>query len=141
MKRPIDGLRAIGHLYILLFHYNAHFFVSDEKLNEIPIALIYFNKLILMFIFILSFVNCGVNSGIWFTNKIMKNSSFFKITIKFYFERIALILPMTYLYYIIYIVFISFSSNKDYLIKIQMKSFLSNLLFISNIVSVESNVS
>ena len=136
-----NGLRSIGHLYILFLHYFAEFLNLNENSKNIGVPLLHINRFILMYIFVIFFVINGINCGRWMSNKIETKSNFFRMVIKFYFERLSLILPITYLYFFTFMVFIYSFYRSSFLLKMNMDSLLSNLLFIGNFISLESNVS
>ena len=75
MNKPMDGMRSISHLYILSIHYITYFRPFNDKSHIFPIPFLHLSRVILMFIFVIFFVNSGINSGRWITNKIRKNSN------------------------------------------------------------------
>ena len=139
MSKIFDGLRVIAHFYSLLFHFSCAFIISKE--DKIPIILLHLHRFFSQYFSVIFFVINGIYSARSITNIMNKMSSQFpKIMMKFYFERLALILPITYIYYLIFSIIISILPNNYNLIEMQKKSFFPNLFFISNFYQIESNV-
>ena len=140
INRYFNGMRSIGHLYILFLHYLTSNLEIIEKLKSVPVPLLHLNRTLVMYIFVIFFVINGYYCGRRITNKINKTSGNLKIFIKFYIERLAMILPTTYLYILAFMAFIHFRPGCS-LFHLQMESLTSNLLFLGNFFSLESNVS
>ena len=143
MYETIHGLRSFTHLNVLFIHYigldlKDSPYVDTEKW---PIALIHSFQNYQLFCLCIIFVLTGINNGKWLTKYNRRCTSYVKLFMIYYWERLILIVPITYIYFAIYS-FTTIVILKHPLITAKIKQCLiPNLLFIANIKSIECNVS
>ena len=145
MGRPVDGLRFFGQFYALLVHYVA-FFVEDpdKALTEPPVRpvpLIYSFQTLILYFLILNFILIGISSGKWLTKHLNESPHTLRVIAKFYWQRLAMIIPMTYIYYLIFSMANWFVFKDPIISQKIWDSLWPNLFFVSNLVSIETNVS
>ena len=141
MDRLDDGMRAIIHLVVMTYHYLGFFVANPYKVvNETSIPVRYLCHVGAMYCFSVTFVINGINSGRWLIRQSRTQSSFMNITFKFYWQRLSKIILITYIYYMTVSMANLFIFKSHLLAKLMRKSFWSNLLFLSNFLSIESNV-
>ena len=144
MGKPVDGLRFFGQFYALFAHYVAVFVEDPDKaLIEPPersVSLIYLYRTANLYLMIINFILIGISSGKWLTQHLNKSPNTSRVISKFYWQRLAMIIPMTYIYYLL-VSMANYFLFKDLILTQKIwESLLPNLFFISNFVSIESNV-
>ena len=141
MNRSLNGMRAIAHIYILISHYRISFNEDiKSEISLLSISIKHIIRLTLMYAFAIFFVLNGISSGKYLSYYMNKSSNNFKAAIKFYYQRLAMILPLLYFYYIAFYILVKLVFKNHMLEKMLFDSLLPNLLLISNIFNVVSNV-
>ena len=141
MYQTFNGMRAIAHIYILILHYGMNFHNDIKSVTytlSVPFKHIF--RSLLMYSFVVFFVLNGITSGKIITNHLNKSSQNVKIAIKFYYQRLMMILPLVYIYYTSFYILVKLIFKNQMMKKVMFDSLLANLLLISNIFNVESNV-
>ena len=133
----MDGMRALLHIYALLFHYNS---MRVNAATNIPgVFVLHLVRLSIVSTFTVFFVINGINSGQWFTKHVKSRRSLTRVSLKFVFERLSMIVPMTLLCYSAN-VFYFLAMGENRLLRRAKDSLMSNLLFVANFVSFDNNV-
>ena len=145
MSRPVDGIRVLGHIYMLMAHY-AGLFVEDpdKALIEPPVRsvpLIYSYLKIMIYLLVLNYVLSGISSGRWLTKHMNESPHTLRVIAKFYWQRLAMIIPMTYIYYLTFAMTNWFVFKDPIITQKIWDSLWANLFFVANFASIESNVS
>ena len=141
MATPWNGMRAMNHITFLIAHYFLHFKNDLEfKPDTLSVPKNHLLCLISYFSFMIYFVLSGISSGKCLTKKIELHCSFKRISFQFYWDRLSIIVPITYIYYLTFSMAFFFIFNQNQIRKMFIESLLANLLFISNYFSIESNV-
>ena len=133
----MDGMHAISHIYVLLFHYYLIFLAGDEVEN-MPVPILHLFRLSLMVVFSVFFVINGINSGRWLTRSIGSGRSLVRVSIKFIVERLAMIVAITYIFYICFALFVFFVAKELAFQRLVLDGMVANLFFVSNYV-LENN--
>ena len=94
-----------------------------------------------MYCFAVTFVINGINSGRWLTRQLSARSSCVRVTCKFYWQRLTAIISITYLYYTAFTMSNLVVFKSTLFTTMLWDSLWPNLFFVSNFVSIESNVS
>ena len=138
IAQVMDGMRAISHIYIVLYHYFG-IFLSGGEVQNIPVPIKHLFRLSLMIVFAIFFVINGYNSGRWLIRSISSNGSHVRVSIKFLMDRLAMIIAITYLFYLCFSLFAFFIVKDSALDKVVTCGLLANLFFVSNY-TTENNV-
>ena len=141
MERSLNGLRIIAHIYLLIIHYFLFFnSVFQFNFEQISIPQRHLFHLSVTFSFIIFFVMSGIISGKWFTKQLKSNASILRISILFFWQRLLMIVPITYIYYFTFTMSNLFFFKHSQIKQMIMESLWPNLFFISNYISVGKNV-
>ena len=125
METPFDGIRSVAHIHMLIGHYILHFVPDLEtKIENQSLPQKHIIGLLCYFSFMVFFVLSGISSGIWFAKNKKLHNSCLRLCFKFYWERLSIFVPLTYIYYISFTMAQSFFiSNMNILEKYRMKVF------------------
>lgn len=138
---PLNGMKVLSHLLILALHYSWLYNSEPEIYFNLPTQLFHSLFIILMMTFVVFFVIGGFYSAKWLTRNLILDSSLIKVWLKFYFQRLSMIVPNTYLLYFITSSTVFLLIRNIIFKKLILKSLPGNIFFISNLVSVENNAS
>ena len=134
-------MRAIIHLIVMAFHYGMFVTDADTVAHHTPVPVFYLTHVLAMYCFAVTFVINGINSGRWLTRQLSARSSCVRVTCKFYWQRLTAIISITYVYYAAFTMSNLVVFKSSLLTAMLWDSLWPNLLFVSNYVSIESNVS
>lgn len=133
----LDGLRVVNHLCELLIHFSGYVFKSDSGL---PLPARFAVHIVFRIILLQFFAISGISTAKWFVNHSKKSSSASSLVLRFYFERLAMIVPFYYMFLIFYFIFLVILNDRTALINFR-ESLLPNLLFLWNFFCTEKIVS
>ena len=137
----MDVLRVLGHLYFLILHYNVVLHQNIEtKFDELSVPQKHILQMSILLFLCLFFLLSGVRSARWLTKNIQSGCSYYQMSLKFYLEHLAMIVPIVYLYYFTFAFIIVFLLRQAIITEMLKHSWLSNFLFIFNYFSIENNV-
>ena len=141
MSKIEDGMRAIIHLIVMAFHYGMFVTDADTVAHHTPVPVFYLTHVLAMYCFAVTFVINGINSGRWLTRHLSARSSCVRVTCKFYWQRLTAIISITYFYYLAFTMSNLVVFKSSLFTTMLWDSLWPNLFFVSNFMSIESNVS
>ena len=137
----MNGVRSIAHIYVLVAHFILYSIPDiQEKLERLNVQVKHLITLSSLLAFTIFFVLSGVSSGRWWTKETSLQSSFSKISLRFYWERLSMIVPLSYSYYLTFTMSNLFIFRDIQIKQMLMETLLPNMLFISNYISIGKNV-
>ena len=140
MEESWDVIKILIHIYSLIVHYYLHFHADIHIVKNTPDSWKYLFLISATFFFSITFVLNGINSGRWFTKNKKYDYSFWRKSCKFYCERLAMIIPITYIYYFIFTFSILYIFEEKNIKQMLIETLIPNIFLISNYVSIEKNV-
>ena len=132
-----DGIRVLSQLYILVFHYLALIFCDNQ---DISYPLRYALSFLVRAVFVFFFAISGISTAKWFVQNWKKTSSASSLIARFYFERLAMIVPFYYIFLFFYYLFLVVKGNSVILDNFT-SALIPNLFFVSNFFGTEKIVS